>query len=119
MSVITLVTIATSASGDYDLLSTQLTFPNGSEDGAEMCASVAVNSDNLVEFEEDFTIALSLVTFGTSLNIGNNLSAVTLIDNDGMLWPSSYNNYYVSSKCFQLQHSLSPMYSVPWKVILR
>lgn len=74
---------ATSVSGDYDLLSTQLTFPSGSENSAEMCASVSVNSDNLVEFDEDFTITLSLVTFGASLHLGNSVSAVTLTDSDG------------------------------------
>lgn len=62
-----------------------LTFPSGSEDSAEMCASVSVNSDNLVELEEDFTITLSLVTLGAIFTLGNNVSAVTLIDSDGML----------------------------------
>ena len=81
----TLSHTATSASGDYDILSVQLIFPSGSEDGAEMCTSVSANSDNLVEFEEDFTILLSLVTFGASLNLGNSSSAVTLTDNDGVL----------------------------------
>ena len=111
---------ATSASGDYDILSIQLIFPSGSEDNAEMCASVSVNSDNLVEFEEDFTIMLSLVTFGASLNLGNNASAVILTDSDGTL-----ESFIMSESCYkifhffhQLRHFQCPMCPVWQRVIL-
>jgi hypothetical protein len=41
---------------------------------------VTANSDNLVEFEEDFTIVLSLVTTvgGTNLTLGNSVTTVAL-----------------------------------------
>jgi hypothetical protein len=72
---------ATSGSGDYDSIFMSLTYTSGSADGAEMCASINVHSDDLVEFEEEFGVMLTLVTSGPSL--GNNKSAVTIIDNDG------------------------------------
>lgn len=78
------VVTATSGSGDYESFSLPVTFPLGSADGAEMCASVAVNSDNLVEFEENFTVKLALVTAGASLGLGSNTSTITLTDSDGM-----------------------------------
>jgi hypothetical protein len=53
-----------------------------------MCTSASVNSDNLVELEEQFSITLSLVTLGASLSIGNNATIVTLTDSDGMMWLS-------------------------------
>ena len=76
--------VATIISGDYDLLSVVITFPKGSVDGAEVCASISVNSDNLVEYKEDFRVILALVTSGSSLSLGNNASTVSLIDSDGI-----------------------------------
>lgn len=69
--------------GDYDSVSKLITFVNGSTDGAEMCISIAVNSDSMVEFEEDFAVILYLVTSGASLSTGNSTSVVTIIDSDG------------------------------------
>lgn len=62
-----------------------LTFAPGSTDGAEVCASVVANSDDLVEFEEDFIIQLTMETLGGSnLRIGNSVTAITLTDDNGM-----------------------------------
>lgn len=61
-----------------------MTFAPGSGDGALMCSSISVLSDNVTEFEEDFTVSLALVTAGDSLSIGNNATTVTHIDDDGM-----------------------------------
>lgn len=66
-------------------MSTRITFLNGSTDGAKMCATVTVFADNLVEFEEEFMVGLELETSRANLGPGNNISAITLIDNDGML----------------------------------
>lgn len=68
---------------DYNSLSKSLTFVNGSSDGAEMCVTVTVNSDNLVEFEEDFIVHLSLVTSGANYITGNSATLVTILDSDG------------------------------------
>ena len=68
---------------DYNSVSKAVTFVNGSSDGAEICASIAVNSDSLVEHEEDFVVHLSLVTFGANLNLGNSATMVTIVDSDG------------------------------------
>lgn len=70
-----------------------LTFPSGTADGAEMCAPVIVNSDNLVEHEENFSVVLALVTSGTSLSLGRNMSAITLLDSEGIV--SSLSNFIV------------------------
>jgi hypothetical protein len=75
---------ATSGSGDFDSLSTPVIFPIGSAEGAEKCVSIAVNPDDLVESEEEFSIILSLSSTGDSLNLGTHASTVTLFDSDGM-----------------------------------
>lgn len=75
---------ATSGSGDYEPLAEPVTFPAGSADGAEMCVSVSVNSDHLVEAEENVTVRLALVTAGTGFALGNATSTIALIDSDGM-----------------------------------
>ena len=76
--------VAASGSGDYGLLSTWITFPNGSTDGAENCTSVTVYPDKLVELEENFTVVIDLITTGANLNVGNNISSITLLDDDGV-----------------------------------
>lgn len=75
---------ATIGDGDYSSLSQSLTFAPGSGDGARICSSVAILSDNVTELEENFSIALNLVTAGESLSVGNNVTLVTLTDSDGM-----------------------------------
>ena len=68
---------------DFSLLSVSLTFAPGSGDNALMCSSVNVLSDSITEPEEDFTIALALMTTGDSLHLGNNVTTVTHVDDDG------------------------------------
>lgn len=77
-------TVATISGGDFTSVSMLLTFGPDSADGAEMCASVTANSDNLVELEEDFTVILSLVTLGASLSVGNAATIVAVADSDGI-----------------------------------
>jgi hypothetical protein len=60
-----------------------LTFVAGSGDGAQMCSSIRILADNVTEFEEDFTVELALTTAGDSLSLGNNVTIVTHIDDDG------------------------------------
>ena len=60
-----------------------LSFTPGSSDGDMVCINATVLSDDLVECEEDFAVALTLNTVGDSIELGNNSTAVTLIDSDG------------------------------------
>lgn len=57
----------------------------GSVDGVEKCAYINATADDLVECEEEFMVVLAQLTHGESINLGNNITAVTLIDGDGML----------------------------------
>lgn len=76
--------IATVEDGDFSSLLMPLTFAPGSSDGAEMCASVIANSDDLVESEEYFVVQLALVTpAGNNLRLGNSETTITLTDSDG------------------------------------
>ena len=51
-----------------------------------MCVPLTAVADNLVECDEDFTVILDLISSGTSLSLGNNSTAVTLSDSDGMVY---------------------------------
>lgn len=64
--------------------SVSLTFLPGSDDGAEVCTPIIATADQLVECEEDFSVTFCLTTVGSSLSMGNSVTAVTLIDSDGM-----------------------------------
>lgn len=48
-----------------------------------MCTPISILPDNRIEQEEDFTVALALVTAIDSLGLGNNATAVTITDDDG------------------------------------
>lgn len=78
--------IVGTAGDDYSPLSSvSLTFSAGSIDGVEKCITVNAASDDLVECDEEFKVVLALSTPGISLALGNNITAVKLIDGDGML----------------------------------
>lgn len=57
-----------------------LTFAPNSSDGAEMCASVTILFDNVMEDDELFTLMLGQVTVADSLRLGNAITAVNLTD---------------------------------------
>lgn len=102
-----MIVTATIISGDYDLLLVTITFPSGSADGDEMCASVTVNSDNLVEFKENFTVNLALVTSDASLSLGSNTSTITLIDSDGnaivvLFFPGNVMTFILAAATFEI-----------------
>ncbi len=59
-----------------------------------MCTNVAVVSDGLVECEEEFTVELSLVTDKQNLDLGNNSTAITLVDSDGMVDYTLERSFY-------------------------
>jgi hypothetical protein len=49
-----------------------------------MCVLLNASADNLVEGDEDFTLVLDLITSGTNLSLGNNVTVFTVTDIDGM-----------------------------------
>lgn len=74
---------------DFTPISTvPLVFSSGSVDQVEECTYINTTDDDLIECDEEFQVVLSLATPGISLNLGNNITTVTLIDEDGM-FPAS------------------------------
>ncbi len=59
-----------------------VTFTVGSFDGVAECINVTVLPDEFVEGEEDFTLELILNSVGNSLSIGNNSTAIAIIDSN-------------------------------------
>ena len=85
------------SSDDFSPLSSvPLTFSKGSANGAKACTPLTAVADNLVECGEDFTVILELISSGTSIRLGNNSTAVSLIDSDGMLIIMTYNEIAIS-----------------------
>ena len=58
-------------------------FAPGSTDDAEMCVSVTILSDTLVECDEYFTVMLGAPN-GVNLTIGNDAINVTIHESSGM-----------------------------------
>ena len=81
--IIFVVALSGGNGNDYNSLSKDVTFVNGSSDGADICVSLTVNADSLVEHEEAFVVHLSLVTSGANFHIGNSATMVTIVDSDG------------------------------------
>ena len=77
-----------------------LSFMPGSSDGDMVCYNVTILSDDLVESEEDFTVELTLNTIDDGIQFGNNITAVTLIDSNGMyIWLHSENFNVLVTRC--------------------
>lgn len=70
---------------DYSLLNTSvlLTFSPGFSDGMQACTPITTNADLLVECEEDFSVTMTLVTQCPSIQLGNDMISVTLLDSNG------------------------------------
>ena len=69
---------------DFTSASRRATFGPGTSQGIVMCVSVAVYVDSLVESDEEFSIMFEVVTTGSSISTGNDVTAVTLIDSEGL-----------------------------------
>ena len=92
-------------------VSGDLTFNVGLNEGEQGCVTVSLLSDTALEFDHDFTLALSAMSSppGVSMRAGSPTStAVTILDNEGnshshftaspitittLLY--SYNNYFM------------------------
>ena len=77
-----------------------VTFSSGSADGDKVCTNVTILLDDIVECEEYFTVELSLNTIGGGISLGNNLTAVTVMDSDGRLTLSSSSEPSLSSLAY-------------------
>jgi hypothetical protein len=61
-----------------------LTFLAGSSSETVLCTPVTAVADQLIECGvETFTVVMALATAGASLSLGNNITAVTLTEDDG------------------------------------
>ena len=69
--------------GDFNSLSMLVSFMPGSSNGSMVCVNVTVLEDMMVEREGNFTVELTLNTVGESLDLGNSLTRVILVDSDG------------------------------------
>ncbi len=80
------------AGSDYSEVETMmLTFPAGSMDGDDMtqCTDVNITDDSYFEGDETFTVTLTLLTTDQGVTTGNDMTTVTIIDDEGInirLW---------------------------------
>lgn len=68
---------------DYRGFAKNLTFPVNSVNGTMQCVNVTTNDDTLVESDETFTIALTLITTGLGVSLSNETTTVSIVDNEG------------------------------------
>lgn len=66
------------------LSSMPITFPTNTFDGEEICLSLTLITDGIIEGDEYFTVTLAQLTTGLSLNLENDSAVITLTDSDGM-----------------------------------
>ena len=70
-----------SAGTDFDQTSTVVTLSSTEMEG---CVSLSIMNDDVVEFEESFTVSLSLID-SSKVRISNDSATITIKDDDGML----------------------------------
>ena len=63
------------AGDDYEMMSTNLTFPSGSMDNATQCFDVMITNDTLVEGDETFIVTM---TCSEPLNWGSLVQSTTI-----------------------------------------
>ena len=69
------------AGSDYTTISTPLEFPAALSSDTTQCATVNITEDDTFEGDETFTVELSTTTPGVVE--GNNVTTITITDNDG------------------------------------
>ena len=60
-----------------------LEFPAGLPDGATRCINVPIMEDVEIEGSETFLCLLTLVNTGMGVTLGNSMTMVTIVDNEG------------------------------------
>ena len=53
-------------------------------DGVTTCLNVTINDDTVME-DKVFTVALTLITTGVGVTVGNNVTIITIMDNEGII----------------------------------
>ncbi len=66
------------------MLTMDLTFALYSMDGDTVCLDVVIFNDTLVEGDETFTVTLTLVSTDQGVTTGNNTTAITITDDEGL-----------------------------------
>ena len=67
---------------DYTAVSSPLTFPaTNSTDDVMRCINVSITDDSVFEESETFTVTVT--TTSSQVTLGNNVTTVTIIDNEG------------------------------------
>jgi hypothetical protein len=69
------------AGKDYTSISEVEIFTSGSPDGASRCVDIPILDDGALEGEQTFT--LTLTTSDPDVMLGNNVTTITIIDNEG------------------------------------
>ncbi len=77
--------VSATAGDDYENTTLVLIFPAGSIDSDTQCLNITINTDTLVEGEETFTVTLTLLTTGLGVFTENDLTTVTIMDDEGIL----------------------------------
>ena len=70
---------------DFTELSASLEFPAGSPEGTARCSNITINEDTLVEGSETFSVMLTLISMELGVTMGNSVTTVTILDNEGRL----------------------------------
>ena len=66
---------------DYTSVSSDEVFPSGSTDGAMKCVNITILDDITVEGNHSFTVTLT--TSDPDVMLGNNVTIITITENDG------------------------------------
>jgi hypothetical protein len=72
------------AGEDYTSISEDETFNSGSSDGSTRCVVIPILDDDASEGEQTFTLTLS--TSDRDVMLGNNVTTITIIDDEGRLF---------------------------------
>jgi hypothetical protein len=71
------------AGEDYFSISEVEIFTSGSPDGATRCVDIPILNDGTLEGEQTFT--LTLTTSDPEVMLGNNVTTIIIIDNEGIV----------------------------------
>ena len=75
--------VRTTATGgsDYTSVSSNEVFPSGSTDTDTRCVNITLEDDEALERDETFTVTLT--TSDPNVMLGQDVTTVTVVDNDG------------------------------------
>jgi hypothetical protein len=77
------------ADDDYTSISEVMAFSVGSQDGDTRCMDIPIVDDGALEGNETFT--LTLTTSDPDVMLGNDVTTITIIDDEGRIVPEGMN----------------------------